>query len=57
MYKELLFNDEEFKEFCEVCRAGKDIIGNPSEYPCVIVYKEYIGFYDYEFVYLTDFEI
>ena len=57
MYKELLFNDEEFKEFCKVRRAGQDIKGAPSEYPCIIVYKECIGFYDYEFVYLTDFEI
>ena len=57
MNKELLFDEENFKEFCEECRAGRDIKGSPSEYPCIIVYKEYMGFYDYEFVYLIDFEI
>jgi hypothetical protein len=57
MNKELIFDEEDFKNFCEEYRAGKDIEGIPSEYPCIIVYKEYIGYYDYEFIYLTDFEI
>ena len=53
MYKELIYNEEEFNDFCDRMRIGKYIRGFPCDYPCVIVYAEEI----YEFVYMGDFDI
>ena len=53
MYKELIYNEEEFNDFCNRMRIGKYIRGFPCDYPCVIVYAEEI----YEFVYMGDFDI
>ena len=53
MYKELIYNKEEFNDFCDRMRIGKYIRGFPCDYPCVIVYAEEI----YEFVYMGDFDI
>ena len=53
MYKELIYNEEEFNDFCDRMRIGKYIRGFPCDYPCVIVYAEEI----YEFVYMSDFDI
>lgn len=53
MYKELIYNEEEFNDFCDRMRIGKYIRGFPGDYPCVIVYAEEI----YEFVYMGDFDI
>ena len=53
MYKELIYNEEEFNDFCNRMRIGKYIQGFPCDYPCVIVYAEEI----YEFVYMGDFDI
>ena len=53
MYKELIYNEEEFNDFCDKMRIGKYIRGFPCDYPCVIVYAEEI----YEFVYMGDFDI
>ena len=55
MDKEYIDNKEQFEIFCSEYRVGRDIVNSPSEYPCIIVYKEYCGWYDYEYVYLTDF--
>ena len=53
MYKELIYNEEEFNDFCDRMCIGKYIRGFPCDYPCVIVYAEEI----YEFVYMGDFDI
>lgn len=53
MYKELIYNEEEFNDFCDRMRIGKYIREFPCDYPCVIVYAEEI----YEFVYMGDFDI
>lgn len=53
MYKELIYNEEEFNDFCDRMRIGKYIRGFPCDYPCVIVYAEE----NYEFVYMGDFDI
>ena len=53
MYKELVYNEEEFNDFCDRMSIGKYIHGCPQYYPCVIVYAEEI----YEFVYIGDFDI
>lgn len=55
MRKEYIDNEEEFKEFCSETGIGKDIDSPPTEYPCIIVYKEYCGYYEYEYVYLNEF--
>ena len=55
MEKELLCDLDDFKTFCSEYRVGENIDYPPEEFPCVIVYKEYLGWYDYEYVYLTDF--
>lgn len=53
MYKKLVYNEEEFNDFCDRMSIGKYIHGCPQYYPCVIVYAEEI----YEFVYIGDFDI
>ena len=55
MNKELLSSLDDYITFCKESRAGKDIDCPPANYPCIIVFKEYCGWYDYEYVYLTDF--
>lgn len=55
MNKEYIEDEEQFRTFCSEYRVGGDIENPPYEYPCIIVYKEYCGWYDYTFVYLSDF--
>ena len=55
MDKEYIKDLEDFRIFCSEHRIGKDIEYPPNEYPCVIVYREIMGWYDYTYVYLTDF--
>lgn len=53
MRKELLYGSDDFKTFCSEYKIEE--IEYPEEYPCIIVYKEYCGWLDYEYVYLTNF--
>lgn len=55
MDKEYIEDAEDFIIFCSESKVGRDIESAPKEYPCIIVYKELPGWYDYIFVYLTDF--
>jgi hypothetical protein len=54
MRKELLCDSDDFKTFCSEYGVEENM-EYPKEFPCIIVYKEYCGWLDYEFVYLTDF--
>lgn len=55
MHKEYIDNEEEFKKFCSERRIGRDIESPPTEYPCIIVYTEHCGYYEYEYVYISDY--
>ena len=55
MDKEYIEDEEQFRIFCSERRVGRDIEYPPNEYPCIIVYKEYCGWYDYIYVYLSNF--
>ena len=53
MIKEVLGSKEEFENFKNEMSIGKYISGEPYDYPCVIVWES--NEYNYEFVYLSDF--
>jgi hypothetical protein len=55
MDKDYIEDEEQFETFCSEHRIRKDIENPPYEYPCIIVYKEIMGWYDYTYVYLNDF--
>lgn len=55
MNREYIEDEEQFKEFCSQYRVGRYIENPPKEYPCIILWIEIMGWYEYEFVYLSDF--
>lgn len=55
MCKELIHNKEDFEDFKNEMSIGKYISGEPYDYPCVIVWDS--NEYNYEFVYMGDFDI
>ena len=55
MCKELIYNESDFEDFCKEMTIGKYIQGTPYDFPCVIVWDS--NEYNYEFVYMEDFDI